>query len=111
MQRMIYRDERDCALTYALKTAPGTRVVGVVGLAHLTGIRNNWNQEPFSRPNHIFEEPPRNMVPQTIGLALFLSLPLCRRIKNSIRRRTVCWLSIASSSAILSNTGRFSFFD
>jgi pheromone shutdown-related protein TraB len=42
--RTVIIDERDRYLTQRIRTAPGTRIVAVVGAGHVPGIKNHWNQ-------------------------------------------------------------------
>jgi pheromone shutdown-related protein TraB len=41
----ILIDERDLYLAHKIKTAPGTKIVAVVGAGHVPGIRENWEKE------------------------------------------------------------------
>jgi len=41
----ILIDERDQYLTYKIRTAPGNKIVAVVGAGHVPGIKKCWNQE------------------------------------------------------------------
>lgn len=41
----ILIDERDRYLAYKIKTAPGTKVVAVVGAGHVPGIKKYWNSD------------------------------------------------------------------
>jgi pheromone shutdown-related protein TraB len=38
----ILIDERDQYLTHKIRTAPGNKIVAVVGAGHVPGIKNNW---------------------------------------------------------------------
>ena len=42
--RTVLIDERDQYLTEKIRTAPGKRIVAVVGAGHVPGIEKNWNQ-------------------------------------------------------------------
>jgi pheromone shutdown-related protein TraB len=42
--RDILIDERDQYLTHRIRTAPGKRIVAVVGAGHVPGIKKYWNQ-------------------------------------------------------------------
>ncbi len=42
--RMVLIDERDQYLTEKIRTAPGSRIVAVVGAGHVPGIKKNWDQ-------------------------------------------------------------------
>jgi hypothetical protein len=42
--RRVLLDERDAVLTHALRSCPGACVVGVVGKAHVAGIRRRWGE-------------------------------------------------------------------
>ncbi len=41
----ILIDERDLYLTHRIRTAPGQKIVAVVGAGHVPGIKNNWNKD------------------------------------------------------------------
>jgi pheromone shutdown-related protein TraB len=43
--REILIDERDRYLAQKIKTAPGKKVVAVVGAGHIPGIKHHWSQE------------------------------------------------------------------
>jgi len=43
--RNILIDERDQYLAYNIKTAPGKKIVAVVGAGHVSGIKKYWNAE------------------------------------------------------------------
>ncbi|CAE8639795.1 unnamed protein product, partial [Polarella glacialis] len=110
VNRQVYVDERDVVLAHALKNAPGERVVGVVGLAHLAGIQRNWVRKTSEVLPYLFEEPPRWLLPQVVGAGLVASFPLCMRIRGFYRRRAACTISLVLAGSFLGNTGRFSFF-
>ena len=42
--RMVLIDERDQYLAEKIRTAPGKRIVAVVGAGHVPGIKKNWDQ-------------------------------------------------------------------
>jgi pheromone shutdown-related protein TraB len=42
--KRILIDERDQYLTYKIRTAPGVRIVAVVGAGHVPGIQANWEK-------------------------------------------------------------------
>ena len=42
--KSILIDERDEYLAHKIKTAPGNKIVAVVGAGHVPGIRENWNR-------------------------------------------------------------------
>ena len=42
--RTVLIDERDQYLTEKIRTAPGKRIVAVVGAGHVPGIKKNWDQ-------------------------------------------------------------------
>jgi len=42
--REILIDERDQYLAYQIRTAPGSKIVAVVGAGHLAGIKKYWNE-------------------------------------------------------------------
>jgi pheromone shutdown-related protein TraB len=41
----ILIDERDLYLTHRIRTAPGKKIVAVVGAGHVPGIKNSWNKD------------------------------------------------------------------
>ncbi len=41
----ILIDERDLYLTHKIRTAPGNKIVAVVGAGHVPGIKKYWDQE------------------------------------------------------------------
>ena len=41
----ILIDERDLYLTHRIRTAPGKKIVAIVGAGHVPGIKNNWNKD------------------------------------------------------------------
>ena len=43
--RRVLIDERDQYLTHKIRTAPGKKIVAVVGAGHVPGILNNWGRE------------------------------------------------------------------
>ena len=43
--RAVLIDERDQYLAHKIRTAPGTRIVAVVGAGHVPGIRRYWDQD------------------------------------------------------------------
>jgi pheromone shutdown-related protein TraB len=43
--REILIDERDRYLAHKIKSAPGNKIVAVVGAGHVPGIKNYWNQQ------------------------------------------------------------------
>jgi pheromone shutdown-related protein TraB len=53
-------DERDEYLTYKIRTAPGEKVVAVVGAGHVPGIRTHW-EKPVDI-DHLEEMPPKSRV-------------------------------------------------
>jgi pheromone shutdown-related protein TraB len=56
----ILIDERDQYLTHKIRTAPGSKIVAVVGAGHVPGIKHYWNLPIDIAPlNHI---PPRNKI-------------------------------------------------
>jgi pheromone shutdown-related protein TraB len=56
----ILIDERDQYLTHKIRTAPGKKVVAVVGAGHVPGIKHYWNLPIDIAPlNHI---PPRSKI-------------------------------------------------
>jgi len=56
----ILIDERDQYLTYKIRTAPGKKIVAVVGAGHVPGIQHYWNLPIDIGPlNHV---PPRSKI-------------------------------------------------
>ena len=53
-------DERDEYLTYKIRTAPGEKVVAVVGAGHVPGIRTHW-EKPVDI-SHLEEVPPKGKI-------------------------------------------------
>lgn len=47
--KTILIDERDQYLTEKIRTAPGNKIVAVVGAGHIPGIQKNWNNEINTR--------------------------------------------------------------
>jgi pheromone shutdown-related protein TraB len=43
--RMVLIDERDQYLTEMIRTAPGEKILAVVGAGHVPGIKKNWEKE------------------------------------------------------------------
>jgi len=60
--RQILIDERDQYLAYKIRTAPGKKIVGVVGAGHVPGIRKYWNEAIDLEK--LEEMPPRGKVPR-----------------------------------------------
>jgi pheromone shutdown-related protein TraB len=52
-------DERDKYLTHKIRTAPGKKIVAVIGAGHVPGIRNHWG-EPVVDINDLEEMPPKS---------------------------------------------------
>merc|ERR1712146_110145 len=111
VKRKIYVDERDVVLAHALKSTGGDKVVGIVGLAHLAGIRRHWHQETNSLVSASFREPPRNVFPQALCFGLLVSFPALMRIRSKAMRRTACGLNAILVGSIIGSSGRFSFID
>lgn len=44
--REILIDERDAYLAHKIKTAPGKKIVAVVGAGHVPGIKSKWDEKP-----------------------------------------------------------------
>jgi pheromone shutdown-related protein TraB len=60
----ILIDERDQYLTQKIRTAPGKKIVAVVGAGHVPGIKHYWNLPIDIAPlNHI---PPRSKIVSTL---------------------------------------------
>ena len=68
--RKILIDERDQYLTHKIKSAPGKRIIAVVGAGHVPGIKANWENE--------IDVHPLEQLPPKKGLGRFLKwfLPL-----------------------------------
>jgi len=62
--KKILINERDCYIAQKLKTAPGKKIVAVVGAGHLPGIRSHWNET--ADISQLESLPPRRR-----GLSLF----------------------------------------
>lgn len=58
--KRILIDERDEYLTSRIRSAPGEKIVGVVGAGHVPGIKKNWN-EPIDLEK-LEEMPPKSRV-------------------------------------------------
>lgn len=61
-------DERDQYLAEKIRTAPGDKVVAVLGAAHVPGITEEINKEHDL--NKLAERPPKSKVPKVIGWAI-----------------------------------------
>ena len=85
--RRVLLSERDAVLTDALLKAPGERVVGVVGKAHVAGIKEAWEQEESGRAARVaaaLEEPRVSHLPAlggtAVGAAAFVKSRTVRRV-------------------------------
>ena len=58
--RRILIDERDMYLTEKIRSAPGKRIVAVVGAGHVPGIKRGWNEEIDL--NALDELPPKGKI-------------------------------------------------
>ena len=56
--RRVLLDERNAVLAHALKTCDGAAVVGIVGKAHVPGIRRLWAEDTAPLVAAALEEPP-----------------------------------------------------
>jgi pheromone shutdown-related protein TraB len=65
--KSILIDERDQYLAEKIRTAPGTRIVAVVGAGHIPGIRKYWNSEIDTRA--LEQLPPKS---KSIGILKWL---------------------------------------
>jgi pheromone shutdown-related protein TraB len=74
--REILIDERDRYLTHKIKTAPGEKIVAVVGAGHVPGIKNYWDQQIDIEALDVIPPPPKTfsflkwLIP--IGIVLLL---------------------------------------
>ena len=68
----ILIDERDRYLAHKIKTAPGKRIVAVVGAGHVPGIKKYW--EVNTDINALEKIPPRNMFMRIFKWILPLSI-------------------------------------
>jgi pheromone shutdown-related protein TraB len=59
MLRRILIDERDQYLAHKIKTAPGQKIVAVVGAGHVPGIQKNWEQNTDIRSLETLPPPGR----------------------------------------------------
>lgn len=73
--RRVLLEERNLVLTDALLRAPGERVVGVVGKAHVPGIVKLWEEEAAgreaaiaSRVHEVLQEPAASLLQRNAGL-------------------------------------------
>ena len=57
--RNILIDERDQYLAYKIRTAPGKKIVAVVGAGHVSGIKKYWNAD--TDINGLEEIPPKSL--------------------------------------------------
>lgn len=57
--RNILIDERDQYLAYKIRTAPGKKIVAVVGAGHVSGIKKYWNAD--TDINGLEEIPPKTL--------------------------------------------------
>jgi len=62
--RNILIDERDQYLAYNIKTAPGEKIVAVVGAGHVSGIKKHWNAEIDLKA--LEEIPPKSLTSRLI---------------------------------------------
>ena len=66
--RRILIDERDQYLTYKIRTAPGKKILAVVGAGHVPGIQRYWN-EPVD-VEALDEIPPKSKVSAVLKWAI-----------------------------------------
>ncbi len=62
--RNILIDERDRYLCHKIKTAPGNKIVAVVGAGHIPGIQKYWNSE--TDINSLEQLPPKRKVARVL---------------------------------------------
>ena len=72
-------------LVERIRAMPGTRVVAVVGKAHLPGIQKLWNQDTTSLAAAALEEPAASVVPRLVGVAAVAGLPLAAYRYRAVR--------------------------
>jgi pheromone shutdown-related protein TraB len=70
--RRILIDERDQYLTSKIRSAPGQRIVAVVGAGHVPGIRKYWNEPIDLSP--LEELPPKGKMFQILKWAIPLAV-------------------------------------
>jgi pheromone shutdown-related protein TraB len=58
--RNILIDERDQYLAHKIKTAPGKKIIAVVGAGHITGIKKHWNDDSDTKP--LEQLPPKGKI-------------------------------------------------
>ncbi|CAE7944125.1 HGT1, partial [Symbiodinium sp. KB8] len=108
--RKVYIEERDVVLAEALKRLSGEVAVGIVGLAHLPGIRRNWTRNTSEDLEKAFAVPPRWLLPQAVSCGLLAGLPYFVRTRGLPYRRSLCGLSVILSTSVLGSSGWYSFF-
>jgi len=104
--RMILIDERDKYLAQKIRTAPGEKIVAVVGAGHVPGLIKNWN-EPVDIPS-LEKLPPHGSLSSLIkwGLPVTIILMITWGFSNfgiSAGTDMLKWWIIAN--AILSGLG------
>jgi pheromone shutdown-related protein TraB len=70
--RRILIDERDQYLTSKIRSAPGQKIVAVVGAGHVPGIRKYWNEPIDLGP--LEELPPKGRTSQVLKWAIPLAI-------------------------------------
>ena len=83
--RRILIAERDVVLCEALKKAPGERVVGVVGKAHVAGIARLWDTDTASGLQACLEEPRPSVLPLVAVATCGLGLPYAAYRSRAVR--------------------------
>lgn len=109
--RRILIDERDEYLTHRIRTAPGTKVVAVVGAGHVPGILKHWNASVDT--NALDRIPPRGKLFNVLkwGIpALIVGLILLGFFKAGTAAGThmIKWWVLAN--AILAGLGALAAF-
>ena len=83
--RRILIAERDVVLCEALKDAPGERVVGIVGKAHVAGIAQLWETDTRSALPACLEEPRPSLLPLLALTTSGLGLPYAAYRSRAVR--------------------------
>ncbi|MBF0120538.1 MAG: TraB/GumN family protein [Desulfobacterales bacterium] len=72
--KTILIDERDKYLTFKIRTAPGKKIVAVVGAGHVNGIKKYWNDEIDI--NKLEEIPPKSKISEYMNWLIPMSICL-----------------------------------
>jgi len=65
-------DERDIYLSQKIRTAPGKKIVAVVGAGHVKGIKEHIKEEISLEPVMVI--PPKSVIPQIFKWAIPLTI-------------------------------------